>query len=35
MVDEDGIIHDTIKMFFYKFRVATIRLQAMVERTNI
>jgi hypothetical protein len=35
VVDEDGLIHDTIKMFFCNFHVATIRLQATVERKDI
>jgi len=33
MIDENGTIHDTIKMFFFGFPVATMRLRVTVDRT--
>ena len=32
LIDEDGIIHDTIKMFFFGFPVATMRLAIRADR---
>ncbi len=33
LIDESGTIHDTIKMFFFGFPVATMRLTVTVDRT--
>ena len=33
LIDESGTIHDTIKMFFFGFPVATMRLAVTVDRT--
>ena len=33
LIDENGTIHDTIKMFFFGFPVVTMRLNVTVERT--
>ena len=34
LIDENGTIHDTIKMFFSGFPVATMRLTVTVDRTK-
>jgi hypothetical protein len=34
LVDDDGIVHDTIKMSFYKFPVAVMRFRTTVRRTT-
>jgi hypothetical protein len=33
LIDESGTIHDTIRMFFFGFPVATMRLRVTVDRT--
>ena len=33
LIDESGTIHDTIKMFFFGFPVATMRLAVTVDKT--
>ena len=34
LVDEDGVIHDTLRMFFSGFHVATMKLAVTVDRSE-